>query len=56
VHADVLKMAGGLAVGNKRHSDKGEGEEEEDGRDESRENGEVMRTKKRSRKVNKTCK
>jgi hypothetical protein len=49
-------MAGGLAVGNKKHSDKGEGEDEEDERGESGENGEIIRTKKRSRKVNKTCK
>jgi hypothetical protein len=49
-------MAGGLAVGCKKHSDNGGGEEEENERDESMENGEVMRTKKRSHKVNKTCK
>jgi len=56
VHADVFKMAGGLAVGNKRHSDKGEGEEEEDEREESRGSAEVLRTRKRSRKVKKMCK
>ena len=56
VHADVFKMAGGLAVGNKRHSENGEMEEEEDERQQSGETAEVTRTKKRSRKVNKTCK
>jgi hypothetical protein len=43
-------MAGGLAVGQKKHSEKGE-EEERGG---NKENGEVIRTKKRSCKVNKT--
>jgi len=56
VHADVFKMAGGLAVGNRRLSDKGEGEEEEDEREESRGTAELLRTRKRSRKVNKMCK
>ena len=56
VHADVFKMAGGLAVGNKRHSDKGEGEEEEDEREESRGSAEILRTRKRSRKVKKMYK
>lgn len=56
VHADVFKMAGGLAVGNKKHSDKGEGEEEEDEREESRGSAEVLRTRKRLRKVKKMCK
>jgi hypothetical protein len=46
-------MAGGLAVGQKRHSDEGN---EEDERGESGENGEVIHTKKKSHKVNKTCK
>jgi Chromosome condensation complex Condensin, subunit H len=52
VHNDVLKMAGGLAVGQKRHSDKGD----EDERGGNGEHSEVIRTKKKSRKVNKTCK
>lgn len=58
VHADVFKMAGGLAVGNRRLSDKGEGEEEEGEREEreSRGTAEVLRTRKRSRKVGKMCK
>jgi condensin complex subunit 2 len=54
VHADVFKMAGGLAVANKR-PDKGEGEEEDE-KEESRGTAEVLRTRKRSRKVNKMCK
>jgi hypothetical protein len=49
-------MAGGLAVGNRRLSDKGEREEEEDEREDSRGTAEVLRTRKRSRKVNKMCK
>jgi condensin complex subunit 2 len=54
VHTDVLKMAGGLAAGcQKKHTDTGGGE---DGQDGSRENGEVVRTKKKLRKVNKMCK
>jgi hypothetical protein len=56
VHADVFKMAGGLAVGNKRLSDKGEGEEEGDETEESRGTNEVLLTKKRLRKVSKMCK
>jgi condensin complex subunit 2 len=57
VHTDVLKMAGGLAAGHqKTHADTGGGEEGEDGQDGSRESGEVVRTKKKSRKVNKMCK
>jgi hypothetical protein len=46
-------MAGGLSVGQKRRSDKGDEEVE---RGESGENVEVIRTKKKSRKVNNTCK
>lgn len=53
MHADVFKMAGGLAVGNKRHSGKGDEEDERSG---SEEHVEVIRTRKKSRKVNKTCK
>jgi hypothetical protein len=56
VHADVFKMAGGLAVGNRRHSEKGDGEDEGDETEESRGNDEVLRTKKRSRRVSKMCK
>jgi len=56
VHTDVLKMAGGLAAGyRKKHIDTGEGEGGKDS-DESGEDGEVVRTKKKTRKVNKTCK
>jgi len=53
VHNDVLKMAGGLAVGNKRHFVKGAEEDERGG---SEEHVEVIHTKKKSRKVNKSCK
>jgi hypothetical protein len=49
-------MAGGLAVGNRRYFDKGEGEQEEDEREESRGTAEALRTRKKSRKVNKMCK
>lgn len=56
MHTDVLKMAGGLAAGyRKKHIDTGEGEGGKDS-DESGEDGEVVRTKKKTRKVNKTCK
>jgi hypothetical protein len=50
-------MAGGLAVGHrKKHTGSGAGEEGEDERSGSEENNEVVHTKKKTRKVNKTCK
>jgi hypothetical protein len=49
-------MAGGLAAGHKKkHTDAGGGDEGDVGQDESGENGEIVRTKKKSRKVNKMC-
>lgn len=57
VHMDALKIAGGLTAGyRKKHTDTGKGEEEEDRQDGSGENGETVRTKKKTRKVNKMCK
>jgi condensin complex subunit 2 len=57
VHTDVLKMAGGLAVGyRKKHAGSGGGGEGEDEQSGNEGNDEVVRTKKKSRRVSKTCK